>query len=57
MLDGVYVDAKNVKGIVGIKPKPAFRAIFLVATTKKGSGITLVKETSPADGPGGYRTD
>ena len=44
MLDAVYVDAKEEKRIVGIKPKPPFRPIFQVATTKEGSGVLLMKE-------------
>ncbi|MCH8334822.1 MAG: hypothetical protein IIC61_02925 [Proteobacteria bacterium] len=44
MLDGVYVDCKDEKAVVGIKPKPAFGPVFQVATTREGSGVTLVKE-------------
>ncbi len=51
MLDGVYVDAKEDKRIVAIKPKPPFRPVFQVATTKEGSGIQIMKEP-PADTPG-----
>ena len=51
MLDGVYVDCKDEKAVVGIKPKPAFGPVFQVATTREGSGVTLVKENPPADGP------
>lgn len=43
MLDAVYVDAKEEKSIVAVKPKPAFRPIFEVATTKQGSGVMLTK--------------
>ena len=50
MLDAVYVDAKEEKRIVGIKPKPPFRPIFQVATTKEGSGVLLMKEP-PASQP------
>jgi len=50
MLDAVYVDAKEEKRIVGIKPKPPFRPIFQVATTKEGSGVVLMKEP-PDSGP------
>ena len=49
MPDGVYIDAKNVKGIVGIKPKPAFWPVFELATTREGSGISLVKEQPVQD--------
>ena len=44
MLDGVYVEAKELRQVVAIQPKPAFRPIFQVATTKTGSGIALIKE-------------
>ncbi len=50
MLDAVYVDAKEEKRIVGIKPKPPFRPIFRVATTKESSGVLLMKEP-PASQP------
>ncbi len=50
MLDAVYVDAKEEKRIVGIKPKPAFMPVFQVATAKEGSGVVLLKEP-PADSP------
>src|SRR3990170_3196834 len=50
MLDGVYVDAKEDKRIVGIKPKPPFRPVFQVATTKEGSGVEIMKEP-PVDSP------
>ena len=51
MLNVVYVDCKDEKAVVGIKPKPAFGPVFQVATTREGSGVTLVKEKPPADGP------
>ncbi len=38
VLDAVYVDAKDEKRIVAIKPKPPFVPIFQVATTK-GQGL------------------
>jgi len=44
MLDAVYVDAKEDKCIVAVKPKPPFRPIFQVATTREGSGIILMNE-------------
>jgi len=44
MLESVYVDHKDAKAIVAIQPKPAFRAIFQVATTREGSGVILIKE-------------
>jgi site-specific DNA recombinase len=50
MLDAVYVDAKEEKRIVAIKPKPPFRPVFQVATTREGSGIILLNEP-PEDTP------
>ena len=47
MLDGVYIDAKDDKRVVAIKPKPAFRPVFQVATTKSGSDVVLIHEENP----------
>jgi len=44
MLEAVYVDHKEDNAEVAIQPKPAFRAVFQVATTREGSGVTLIKE-------------
>jgi site-specific DNA recombinase len=33
MLEGVYVDANEEKRMVALKPKPAFKALFQIATT------------------------
>jgi len=44
MLDAVYVDAKQEKRIIAIKPKPPFRPVFHVAATKEGSGVILLNE-------------
>ncbi len=44
MLDGVYFDAKVSKTIIAIKPKPAFRPVFQVATTRENAGIQLINE-------------
>jgi hypothetical protein len=52
MLDAVYVDTVEDKSVVAIRPKPAFRPIFEVATTRAGSGIVLINETPPdPEGP------
>ena len=48
MLDAVYVDAKKEKAIIAIRPKPAFKALFEIATTRKRSGIVLIT-TTPSD--------
>jgi len=44
MLEAVYVDHKDAKAVVAIQPKPAFRAVFQVATTRADSGVMLIKE-------------
>ena len=49
MLEAVYVDHKEAKAVVAIQPKPAFRAVFQVATTREGSGVILIKEPPEAD--------
>jgi len=48
-LESVYVDHKDAKAIVAIQPKPAFRAVFQVATINADSGVILIKE--PPDQP------
>ena len=47
MLDAVYVDAQEEKMVVAIKPKPAFRAVFQVATTRKDSAVALIQLDQP----------
>jgi site-specific DNA recombinase len=49
MLDTVYVDAKKNKSIVAIKPKPPFKPVFQVATSRKESDIHIINE--PLEGP------
>ncbi len=44
MLDAVYVDAKEDRSIVAVKPKPAFRPVFQVAVTREGSGVVLLNK-------------
>ena len=44
MMEAVYVDHDDAKAVVAIQPKPAFRAIFQVATTREGTGVILIKE-------------
>jgi site-specific DNA recombinase len=44
MLDAVYVDAKQTKSIVAIKPKPPFKPVFQVAASRKGSNIRILNE-------------
>ena len=45
MLEAVYVECKEEKRIVAIKPKPAFRPLFEIAEMKAQSGIILLKDT------------
>ena len=47
MLDAVYVDTLEEKSVVGLRPKPAFCALFQIATTREGSGVVLYKENLP----------
>ena len=51
MLEAVYVECKEEKSIVAIKPKPAFRAIFEIAETKARSGIVLFKDEIHSKAP------
>jgi hypothetical protein len=48
MLDEVHVDPVEERRIVALKPKPAFKALFQIATTKEGSGIVLYNEKTLA---------
>ena len=48
ILEAVYVDHKDAKAVVAIQPKPAFRAVFQVATTRADSGVILIKEPPDA---------
>ena len=45
MLDEVYVGTVDEKAIVTIRPKPAFRLLFEIATACEGSGIALINQT------------
>lgn len=47
MLDAVYVDTVEEIAIVALKPKPAFQALFHIATTREGSGVVLCNENPP----------
>ena len=44
MLDVVYVDAKQIKSIVDIRPKPPFKPVFQVAAAREGSDIRILNE-------------
>jgi site-specific DNA recombinase len=47
MLDAVYVDSKQTRSIVALKPKPPFRPVFQVAVGREGSKIRLIKNGDP----------
>ena len=44
MLDAVYVDVRQTRSIVAVKPKPPFRPVFQVAASRAGSDIRIVNE-------------
>ena len=45
MLDAVYADTVDEKAVVAIRPKPAFRPLFEIATTWAGRGVVLINQT------------
>ena len=45
MLDEVYVGIIDEKEIVTIRPEPAFRLLFEIATTRAGSGAVMINQT------------
>jgi site-specific DNA recombinase len=47
MLDAVYVDVKQTKSIIAIKPKPPFIPVFRVAASKKDADIRIIKNGPP----------
>ena len=50
LLNAVHVDTLKEKSVVAIRAKPAFRPIFDVATTREGSGITLINQAPQTQG-------
>ena len=50
LLNAAHVDTVKEKSVVAIRPKPAFRPIFEVATTREGSGIALINQTPQTQG-------
>ncbi len=44
MLDAVYVDTRDSRSIVAIKPKAPFKPVFEVATSRKGLEVVLVHD-------------
>ena len=50
MLEAVYVDTVEDKSIVAIRPKPAFRPLFEIASIRVGSDVVLIIELPPEPG-------
>ena len=50
MLEAVYIECKEERRIVAIKPKPAFKPLFEIALTKADSGVVLLKDDDEKDG-------
>ncbi len=50
MLYAVYVDMVEEKSIVAIQPKPAFRPLFEIATTREDNEVVLINEPPLASG-------
>ena len=46
MLEAVYVDAKDERRIVAIRPKPPFMPVFMTASTSEESWMELTHEPS-----------
>ncbi len=44
----LYVNTKTDRAILALKPKPALKAIFRIATAKGGSGVILDNEKAVA---------
>ena len=42
MLAAVYVETVEERAVVALQPKPAFQALFQLATTREGSGVVLL---------------
>ena len=54
MLDGVYVDARDLHSIVMIRPKAPFRAVFETAVTSEWSGVELIRYEPQENTPGAH---
>ena len=48
MLEAVYVETQGSESVVALRPKPAFQALFQLATTREGSGVVLCAENEKA---------
>ncbi|MFQ6026165.1 MAG: recombinase family protein [Dehalococcoidia bacterium] len=53
MLEAVYVETVDERSMVALKPKPAFQALFQIATTKADSGVILFPDNQKAPTFGG----
>ena len=42
MLDAVYIDTKETKSVIAVKPKPPFMPVFEVASRREGSVIKIL---------------
>ena len=52
ILDGVYVDMVQARKVVAIAPKPAFRRLFGIVTTRARSGVVVLNpKASPSPEP------
>jgi len=47
MLDAVYVDLAEGKGLVGVSPKPVFKPLFESAESKQGATVRLIEKRTP----------
>ena len=55
MLAAVYVETVQERAVVALQPKPAFQALFQLATTRDGSGVVLYPEhENPPIAIGGF---
>jgi len=53
MLDAVYLDLAQGKGIVGVSPKPVCRALFESVESREEAKLQLLKKTSPGSNGSG----
>ena len=51
MLDAVYIDTKQLRSVIAVKPKPPFRPVFQVAAQQEGSLIHIIDDNSEAKIP------
>jgi site-specific DNA recombinase len=43
-LDAVYIDTKETKSVIAIKPTPPFNPVLQVAASRKGPNINIINE-------------